>query len=67
MLEIACDGAPFADGVVIDYDAYPLYESPNTRATLDAGKVIFPKMARKADTVLRDRYEKMSIPIQVIS
>jgi hypothetical protein len=35
------DGAHTIDGTVIDYDGWPMYESPNAKGTLGTGKVAF--------------------------
>jgi hypothetical protein len=35
------DGAHSIDGAVIDYDAWPMYASPNAKGTLGTGKVVF--------------------------
>ena len=43
VLAVDYDGPHTVDGVVIDYDAWPMYESPSAKGELGTGKVRFEK------------------------
>ena len=65
-LDLTYDGAHLVDGTVVDYDAYPLYESPNARAALRTGKMVFTRGDEKLALDFGIDAEQASIPMRVI-
>ena len=65
-LDLTYDGAHLVDGTVVDYDAYPLYESPNARAALGTGKMVFTRGDEKLALDFGIDAEQASIPMRVI-
>ena len=65
-LDLTYAGAHLVDGTVVDYDAYPLYESPNARAALGTGKMVFTRGDEKLALYFGIDAEQASIPMRVI-
>ena len=60
------DGAHSIDGETIDYEAWPMYDSPNAKATLGTGKIRFEKDGDAVDVDFEVDGSRPLIPMRVI-
>jgi hypothetical protein len=65
-LDITYDGEHRIDGELVDYDAYPLYESPHAQADLNTGKMVFAKGDEKLELDFGVDPDGPLIPMRVI-
>jgi hypothetical protein len=66
MEKVICDGAHTVDGVAIDYQAWPMYASPNASGELGTGKVRFEWGGDVVDVDFEVDGDAELIPMRVI-
>jgi hypothetical protein len=66
VLELMYDGEHRVDGERIDYDLYPLYETPSVEAPLGTGRMVFQRGTQKVELDFGIDPQKERLPMRVI-